>query len=172
MTRSHSAVVIALCLWCVAAVAATGRAAQPQASAATQVVPATYPPGQGRDVVIRVCKDCHAVTDINRRREFRQRWAGIVDAMTAHGASFDDADFEAMVSYLSVTFGRPIRINTASAAVIAEALDVTDELAAAIVKHRTAHGPFKDWEAVVAVPGVDAKRIEEQRVNLDFATGR
>ena len=175
MKGSHLLVVLAVCLWsvvCTAAVVANGRGAQAQAPASTQAVPTTYPPGEGREVVMRVCRDCHMVTDITRRHEFRRRWGAIVETMAGHGASFDDAEFEAIVSYLSVTFGRPIKINTASAAVIAEALDVSDDLSAAIVTHRTTHGPFTDWEAVAAVPGVDPKRIKEQRVNFDFATGR
>lgn len=172
MTRPPLVAVFVACLWSAAVVAATGRPGPTQATTPVQGVPASYPPGKGREVVIRVCTDCHAVTDITRRRETRSRWGVIVDAMTSHGAQFTDADFEAMVSYLSVTFGRPIKINTASASTIAEALDISEEHAAAVVTHRTAHGPFKDWKAVAAVPGLDPARVEEQRGNLDFTTGR
>ena len=152
------------CLWVAAGAAATGR---PH----VQAVPASYPPGKGRDVVIRVCGDCHAVTDITRRRESRYRWAVIVNDMLDQGAKISDADFETSVAYLSVVLGRTIRINTAAADVIAEAFDISEAEAAAIVKHRLEKGPFRTWQALAAVPGVDPRRIEEQRGNLDFTTG-
>ena len=41
----------------------------------------------------------------------------------------------------------------------------------AIVRHRTERGPFKTWKEIAAVPGIDAKRVEEQKANLDFTAG-
>lgn len=171
MVRPISVAVFALCLWSGALVVAAGRHAEPRGHGSAQTAQTGYPPGAGRDVVIRVCTDCHAVTDITRRRESRRRWGVIVDEMANHGASFNDADFEAMVAYLSVTFGRPIKVNTAPAAVLAAALDISDDAADAIVKYRATNGPFKDWKAVTAVPGLDRARVEEQRNNFDFTIG-
>ena len=91
--------------------------------------------------------------------------------MVSEGASIRAEEFEVVVSYLSVALGKKIKINEASADVISETFDISEELAAAIVKQRTAKGGFKDWKDVAATPGVDAKRIEEQKGNLDFGSG-
>ena len=81
-----------------------------------------------------------------------------------------DDEFEKVVVYLSVVLGKKIRINEASAEMIADTFDIEMELATAIVKYRGEKGPFKEWRTCLNVPGVDPKRIEEQKDNLDFST--
>ena len=118
---------------------------------------------------MRLCTDCHPVADVTRHRLSRAAWAAMLEKMIGEGAAIPDADYETLVSYLSVALGKKIKINDASAAVIAETFDFEPDVAAAIVKHRTEHGPFKTWKDVAAVPGIDAKRVEEQKDNLDFS---
>jgi len=72
------------------------------------------------------------------------------------------------VSYLSVAFGKKIKINEATAADIANTFDIDEKLAGAIVKYRTDNGPFKEWKDLTKVKGLDPKRVEEQKDNLDF----
>ena len=129
----------------------------------------TFPDGAGKEVALRLCIDCHPVADVTRHRESRAGWGVILEKMIGEGASINDADYETLVSYLSVTLGKKIKINEASAKVIGETFDFEPDAAAAIVKHRTEHGPFKTWKDVAAVPGIDAKRVEEQKDNLDFS---
>ncbi|HEX5216949.1 MAG TPA: helix-hairpin-helix domain-containing protein [Vicinamibacterales bacterium] len=129
----------------------------------------TFPDGTGKAVAVRLCLDCHPVVDVTRHRESRAGWAAILEKMIGEGASINDADYEALVSYLSVALGKKIKINEVSAEAIAETFDVELDTAAAIVKHRTEHGPFKTWKDVAAVPGIDPKRVEEQKDNLDFS---
>ena len=130
-----------------------------------------FPDLPGRDAVVRICLDCHASSDITGRRESRFRWAVIVDAMIGEGAKITDKDFDTLVSFLSVAFGKKIKINDASSKVVAETFDITPEDAEKIVKVRTARGPFKAWQEIAAIPGIDAIRIEEQKNNLDFTAG-
>lgn len=144
----------------------TGAQAPPQASAAD------FPPGPGREIVSKACRECHMAADITRRRETRRRWSLILDQMAGQGAQIEtDADWEKALVYLSTTLGRKIRINTAPMSLVAEVFDFTEEQAAAIVKARTAKGGFKTWQEIAAVPGIDAKRVQEQSGNLDFTTG-
>ena len=130
-----------------------------------------FPEGAGRETVERICRDCHPAGDIIRHKESRFRWSVIVGEMIGEGAKISDEEFEVIVSYLSVALGKKIKINEASAAAISETFDISEEEAAAIVKHRTAKGGFKDWKDVASTPGIDPKRIEEQKGNLDFGSG-
>jgi hypothetical protein len=95
----------------------------------------------------------------------------IVEEMIGEGAKINDKDFETLASYLSVAFGKKVKINEATAEVIAETFDFSAEDADRILKHRTQHGPFKSWREIAAIPGIDARRIEEQQANLDFTAG-
>ena len=132
---------------------------------------AAFPALPGRDVAVRICLDCHPTSDIANRRESRFTWAVIVEEMIGEGAKINDKDFETVTAYLSVAFGRKVRINEASAKVIAETFDIAAEDADRIVRRRTERGPFKSWQEIAAVPGLDARRVEEQQANLDFTAG-
>jgi competence protein ComEA len=170
MTRDHHLVPLVAALCLVSAIA--GRAQTSQTPVPSPVaIPQDFPEGPNRDVVVRLCRDCHPVTQVTRRRESRFHWSGLVEQMMGEGANITNEDFELVVTYLSVALGKKVKINEASAKVIAETFDISDEEAAAIVKYRTEKGAFKDWKAIASVPGIDAKRIEEQQVNLDFSSG-
>jgi competence ComEA-like helix-hairpin-helix protein len=173
MTRRISRLLlVAACgLWSIAVVRTIEASDSVTTQASAPTVPKEFPEGPGREVVARVCRECHAPTDITRRRESRRRWSAMVEAMIEHGAALNDTEFEAVVSYLSAVLGRKVPINQATAIVIAETFDFSAEVAAAIVAYRSEHGPFKDLSALARVPGVDLKRIEEQQANLDFTIG-
>ena len=132
---------------------------------------AAFPDLPGRDVAVRICLDCHPTSDIANRRESRFKWAVIVEEMIGEGAKINDKDFETLTVYLSAAFGRKVRINEATAQVIAETFDISAEDADRILRRRTEHGPFKSWQEIAAIPGIDAKRVEEQRANLVFTAG-
>ena len=162
-------------LWLVSfllAAVATARAGQADGAFQSQGRSATaFPELPGRDVAVRICLDCHPTSDITKRRESRFKWAVIVEEMIGEGAKINDRDFETLTIYLSVAFGKKIKINDATAAVVAETFDIAPEDAERIVKHRNQHGPFKSWQEIAAIPGIDAKRVEEQQSNLDFTAG-
>jgi hypothetical protein len=132
---------------------------------------AAFPDLPGRDVAVRICLDCHPTSDITKRRESRFKWSVIVEEMIGEGAKINDKDFETLASYLSVAFGKKVKINEATAQVIAETFDIAAEDAERILKQRAQHGPFKSWQEIAAIPGIDAKRVEEQQINLDFTAG-
>ena len=132
---------------------------------------AAFPDLPGREVAVRICLDCHPTSDIANRRESRFKWAVIVEEMIGEGAKINDKDFETLTAYLSAAFGRKVRINDATAQLIAETFDISAEDANRILKRRTERGPFKSWQEIAATPGIDAKRVEAQQANLDFTAG-
>ena len=92
--------------------------------------------------------------------------------MIGEGANVNDADFETLVVYFSVVLGKKVKINDATSVVVAETFDIDEKLAAAIVAYRQQKGPFKSWKDIAAVPGINPKRVEEQKDNLDFSLSR
>jgi hypothetical protein len=156
----------------VLAAAATVRAGRTEDHLQSAGKPASaFPELPGRDVAVRICLDCHPTSDIANRRESRFKWAVIVEEMIGEGAKINDKDFETLTVYLSVAFGRKVKINEAPAKVIAETFDIAGDVAERVVARRAERGPFKTWQEIAAIPGIDAKRVEEQQVNLDFTAG-
>ena len=170
MTRQPHSVLIVGMICLATAVAVRGSVEVPGFSPGQQTPLTAFPEGTGREIVERICRDCHPAGDVLKHRESRFKWGVIVGEMVSEGASIREEEFEVIVSYLSVALGKKVKINEASAETISETFDISEEEAAAIVKHRTAKGGFKDWKDVASTPGVDAKRIEEQKGNLDFGS--
>lgn len=67
----------------------------------------------------------------------------------------------------SVHYGK-VYINTATLDEITTSLGLSPKDADAIVAHRKANGPFRDFESVKKVPGIDVKTLEEHRDAVAF----
>ena len=63
----------------------------------------------------------------------------------------------------------PLDINTATAEELTELPGIGPELAARIVEHRTAHGPFATAEEILEVPGIGERKLEaiEERITVN-----
>ena len=70
--------------------------------------------------------------------------------------------------YLVAHAGIQVRINIATARQIDDGMILEPGQAAAIVKYRDANGKFADWQALMRVPGLDPKKLNEQRENVVF----
>ncbi len=112
-----------------------------------------------------VCGACHEVRTGPRRT--KAAWAATVDAMAARGASASDQDFAAITEYLAKYFGA-VNVNQATAQEIADALGISSENAAAIVRYRTGNGEIKNLDGLKKIPGVDANAVEERKARIVF----
>ncbi len=56
-----------------------------------------------------------------------------------------------------------MNLNQAPAHELALLPGIGPKTAAAIVEHRRAHGPFRDWDAVMRVPGIGPATVEKIR---------
>ena len=111
---------------------------------------------------------CHGANVVQRSKRTPTQWQGIVDLMIDRGAMVKDEDYDAILAYLGKQLLATVNINAAPVDRIVEVLEVSRKEAAAIVEYREKHGPFKGWEGVASVPGVDGKAIEERRERLEF----
>ena len=115
----------------------------------------------------KVCVRCHASDKVVEGRRYRTQWDQVLEQMVARGATGTEEEFDLIFDYLVAQYGR-VAINTAPAAEIAEVLHLDAAAAEAIVEHRKTAGPFADFEALKAVPGVPAAALEKLRDAIVF----
>ena len=79
-----------------------------------------------------------------------------------------DAEVDEVVNYLAKYLSR-LNVNKATAAELADVLDLPIEQAAAIIEYRERSGPFRNFDALESVPQVDKKKLADQRDRIAFS---
>ncbi len=127
------------------------------------------PKGQGQAVAEQMCGSaCHGIDKFASEHRSKSQWMDTLEQMKGSGAKGSDEDFKTVLSYLIAHMGVQVKINTATAKVIDDVLELEPGQADAIVKYRETNGPFADWPAFLKVPGLDVKKLEEQKTNVIF----
>ena len=139
----------------------------------TSAVPRAFaaddlPDGRGKDVFQKMCSNCHGLDQVTSVKNSKKQWSYVVDDMVSRGAEGSDDDVNAVISYLSRNFGKPVNINTATAKEIQDGLSFTAAQSASIVQYRTDNGAFKTYDDLAKVPGLDAGLLDEQKKNIVF----
>jgi competence ComEA-like helix-hairpin-helix protein len=150
--------------WC-AAVISTGAVGVGHAAAQLS-------DGPGRSETVKLCSQCHAPEVVVSMRQDRAGWAATLRKMAALGAKGTPAEFSAALEYLATQFPAAelprVNVNTATAIALESGLTLKRSQAAAIVAYRVAHGPFRSFEDLKTVPGLDVAMIEAKRERLTF----
>jgi competence ComEA-like helix-hairpin-helix protein len=136
--------------------------------AAQGIDPASLPAGPERELLFRVCGECHDVDNAVAQRHTPSEWRAVVDDMIARGAQAADADVKTLVRYLSQHAGR-VNVNRASADDLQDVLGVTKEQAEAVVAFRKSHGDFRSLEELKQVAALDARVIDERKDRIVFS---
>jgi competence ComEA-like helix-hairpin-helix protein len=142
------------------------------AFSATLVQAQDLPAGKGRDLVENTCGSCHGLDVVVAQHATRDGWASIVDYMVSRGATGTPEEITTIVDYLSKNFpaaATKTNVNKATSMDMQSQLELTAKDADAIVKYRTDHGDFKDWDGLAKVPGVDAKKLEAKKDSIVFS---
>ena len=114
----------------------------------------------------KVCVRCHASDKVVEGRRYPAQWDQVIEQMVARGAVGTDAEFDVIYDYLVAQYGR-VAINTATADEIAQVLHLDQGVADTIVLQRR-NGPFADFDALAAVPGVPVAALEKLRDAIVF----
>lgn len=150
--------------WC-AAVIATGAVGVGHAAAQLS-------DGPGRSETVNLCSQCHAPEVVMSVRQDRAGWAATLRKMAALGAKGTPAEFGAVLEYLATRFPANelprINVNTATAIDLESGLTLKRSQAAAIVAYRAEHGPFRSFEDLRKVTGLDVAMLEAKRERLAF----
>lgn len=133
---------------------------------------AQLPAGPGRAETVKLCSQCHEPERATSLRQDRVGWAATLAKMAALGARGTNEEFRAVLEYLATHFPADelprINVNTARAIELESGLTLRRSHAAAIIAYRTKHGPFRCFEDLKKVPGIDIKRLELKRDRLTF----
>jgi quinoprotein glucose dehydrogenase len=65
-----------------------------------------FPPGPGREVMLRVCSTCHSANWSASRRMDAKEWNDLVQTMAGRGAVATDEEFDEISAYLARSFPR------------------------------------------------------------------
>jgi competence ComEA-like helix-hairpin-helix protein len=113
-----------------------------------------------------VCGSCHSTSLVEGLRT-QAEWREEVDQMIKIGARGTNEQFDSVMRYLVRTLTK-VNVNTAEAPEIAPVLDVTDAVAASLVKYRAQNGPFKTIEDLKQVSGLDPAKLNERKDRIVF----
>jgi len=129
------------------------------------------PEGAGKAVVARSCTGCHGSEMFSGYYKTKDDWDSTISQMTDKGLTLSDADYAAILDYLSTCLGTTpakIEINKAPACQLTHALGIPQKQADAIVAYREKNGSFKDLDAVKKVEGVDPAALEKKQAIIAF----
>jgi competence protein ComEA len=130
------------------------------------------PDGPGKEETQKLCSHCHDMDKSISVRLDRVGWRRTIEKMLAFGAKATDQEFNAVLDYLATNFPADdvpkINVNKAAAIEFESGLSLRRSQAAAIIRYRAKHGPFKSIKDLKKVPGVDIEKIEAKKDRLIF----
>jgi competence protein ComEA len=126
-----------------------------------------FPDGPGKTEVTKVCSGCHDAEIVLANLKTPGEWAETLQSMAQQGADATPAEWSLIEKYLDLNFAL-IVINKASAEELQLTMDVTREVADAVVKYRRENGPFKSVDEVKKVAGVDAAKVDARKSRFVF----
>jgi competence protein ComEA len=163
---------------CLAALAIAMSTQTPVSAAQTNAAADTYPefpPGEGREAVLRLCVKCHSPNIILASGQDRKSWENTITKMARQGADGSDEDFTDIADYLTANFPpsavKKVFVNMATDKQLSDVLGISLDDAKAIIAYRDKVKGFKSLEDMKAVPNVDAKKIDARKDQLVFGTG-
>lgn len=77
------------------------------ACGATPVAASTLPEGPGKAVLLQICTQCHSIEQVISRHRTEEEWETVITRMTTEGAVVTDTQFQAILAYLAMNFGKP-----------------------------------------------------------------
>ena len=121
----------------------------------------------GEEVFLNRCSTCHTTERALVAPRTRKGWEAVLAEMVNNnGAQLDAGEPEAILAFLTERHGL-VNVNEAKAEELV-ALGLARKDADTIVSHRTDHGPFADFAALRAVPGLDVDRLDAVRPRVAF----
>jgi competence protein ComEA len=132
---------------------------------------AALPDAPARDLVIRVCGQCHEPSRAASLRLTRDGWEAVVDKMKGLGASAlaTPAELAQITDYLSENFKgdapKPLNLNSASAIDLEAVTGLLRKEATIWIEYRR-KTPCKTLDDLKQVDGLPFKKIDERRDRL------
>jgi len=128
------------------------------------------PAGAGKELVIKVCLDCHGTGHFRGQRLSPDDWSDKVYDMIDRGARVGDDQVTAVVAYLAKNFGKDskVLVNTAPLVELKSVLGFTVAESEAVLAYRKDHPAFQEWRDLLKVPGIDVAKVETKKDLMAF----
>ena len=132
------------------------------------IAAAQLPEGEGKAITEKRCNSCHGPENYAGRPLSKNGWEKVIESMVNSGAEGTDAEFDAIIAYLTRNYGPKVNVNRAPVRELRDALDLSAEQGDAVVSYREKNGAFKTLDDLKKVPGLDAKEIDERKAQIQF----
>lgn len=134
---------------------------------------AVLPDGPGKQIILRECTACHLPDHFTKYRHTNDEWQAIVIRMGQRVRSATKEELDSVQKYLFTNFPKTeeagkLNVNKANAQEIAAGLGLTSDEAKALVEYRQQHGTFREWGELLAIYGVDGRKIEAAKDRMSF----
>jgi len=126
-----------------------------------------FPAGDGKAQLVKVCSGCHEPAIVLAHLQTPREWADTLQKMVDLGAEATPDEWRLIEQYIDATLAL-IPVNKAPADELRLTMDLTSDVAAAVVKYRQANGPFKSLDDVKKVAGIDAAKIDARKDRFVF----
>jgi len=133
------------------------------------------PAGKGKALVENTCGSCHGLDVVIAQHATKDGWQSIVDYMVSRGATGTPEEISTIVDYLAKNYPAApasTNVNKASSMDLQTNLELSAKDADAIVKYRTDHGDFKDFDSLTKVPGVDTAKLTAKKDSIAFTDAK
>jgi len=131
------------------------------------------PEGQGKQIILRECTACHLPDHFTKYQHTPEEWQAIVIRMGTRVRAATKDELDTVTKYLAINYPKvevagKINVNKAKAADLQAQFLLTPEEADAVVKYRERHGEFREWGEMLAIYGVDGRKIEAAKDRMSF----
>lgn len=150
-----------LCALPLLAMVAMGQAPAPSAKGADPKLAKQFPEGEGKEIVLSACVQCHGLREVLSHRMDAKSWQKTILSMVAKGTQLLPGEAETLAKYLTENFPPLMNVNTATADELARLPSMDKAAAAAIVRARQKQGKFKDIRDVSKVEGLTPQVFEK-----------
>lgn len=142
------------------------------AAASLALTAQELPEGAGKAETEKLCKQCHEMARSISKRQDREGWIATMDKMKAFGMRSTDAEYAAVVAFLTKNFPADavgkVNVNTASAIELESALTLRRSQAAALIAYRKEHGPFKSVDDLKKIPQLEGAKLDDKKDRIAF----
>jgi mono/diheme cytochrome c family protein len=131
------------------------------------------PEGTGKQIILRECTACHLPDHFVKYRHSNEEWQAIVIRMAPRTRAITREETDTVLKYLAANFPKlddagKLNVNKATASDIVARLGLTPDEAKAVVDYRQRHGTFREWGELLAIYGVDGRKIDAAKDRMSF----
>ena len=145
----------------------------PDDAASLNAAATAMPEGAGKQIILRECTACHLPDHFTKYRHTNEEWQAIVIRMGQRVRSATKEELDTVQKYLATNYPKiddagKLNVNRAAAEDMAARLGLTLDEAKAVVDYRQRHGTFREWGELLAIYGVDGRKIESAKDRMAF----